>query len=98
MLRFTKSRFTGKNSSYWKYCLIIVSIVFTCQCIGQTFITAGDVSGTWTSANSPYKILGEITIPNNETLTIEPGVNVIFLGHYKFNVQGRVIAIGTLSD
>ncbi len=64
----------------------------------QTFIPPGDVSGNWVSAGSPYYIEGEITVPNGETLTIEPGVNAIFLSHYKFNVQGRLIAIGTQQD
>ena len=63
-----------------------------------TNIEAGNVSGTWTKANSPYYINGEITIPNDSTLTIEPGVEVIFTGHYKFNVQGRLLAIGTETD
>ena len=63
-----------------------------------TQIPAGDVSGTWTKANSPYNINGEITIPNDSTLTIEPGVEVVFTGHYKFNVQGRLLAIGTETD
>ena len=63
-----------------------------------TEIPAGDVSGTWTKANSPYNINGEITIPNDSTLTIEPGVEVVFTGHYKFNVQGRLLAIGTETD
>lgn len=48
----------------------------------QTVIPAGNVSGSWTFANTPYHIYGEITIPNGETLTIEPGVDVIFTGHY----------------
>ena len=64
----------------------------------QTNVPAGDVSGTWTKANSPYNINGEITIPNDSTLTIEPGVEVVFTGHYKFNVQGRLLAIGTETD
>ncbi len=63
-----------------------------------TEIPAGDVSGTWTKAFSPYHINGEITIPNDSTLTIEPGVEVVFTGHYKFNVQGRLLAIGTETD
>ncbi len=85
---------------YRKYCLIIVSLVlvFTVPGIGQTFITGGNVSGMWTLAGSPYYIQGEITVPNGETLTIEPGVDILFQGHYKFNVQGRLLAIGTLSD
>jgi len=64
----------------------------------HTDIAAGNVSGTWTKANSPYFINGEITIPNGETLTIEPGVEVVFKGHYKFNVQGRLLAVGTQQD
>jgi pimeloyl-ACP methyl ester carboxylesterase len=65
---------------------------------GPTEIPAGKVSGTWTLEGSPYHINGEITIPNGKTLTIEPGVEVIFTGHYKFNVKGKIIAIGTEQD
>jgi hypothetical protein len=56
------------------------------------------VSGVWTVAGSPYLINEEITIPNDSTLTIEPGVKVVFMGHYKFNVQGRLLAVGTQQD
>jgi hypothetical protein len=89
-----------KNLDYRKYCLIIVPLILVLmQAIpAQTNIPSGNVSGTWALANSPYHINGEITIPNGETLTIEPGVDVIFTGHYKFNVQGRLLAIGTEQD
>jgi parallel beta-helix repeat protein len=63
-----------------------------------TEVPAGNVSGTWTLVNSPYHINGEIIVPNDSTLTIEPGVNVVFTGHYKLNVQGRLLAIGTIQD
>ena len=65
----------------------------------QTEIPAGDVSGTWTKALIlPYHINGEITIPNDSTLTIEPGVEVVFTGYYKFYVKGRLLAKGTEND
>ncbi len=35
-------------------------------------------TGTWTKANSPYRITGVALLPPGETLTIEPGVDVIF--------------------
>jgi hypothetical protein len=70
----------------------------TSNASAQTDIAAGNVSGLWAKANSPYHINGEITVPNGETLTIEPGVEVIFQGHYKFNIQGRILAIGTEQD
>jgi len=61
-------------------------------------IPPGDVSGTWNYANSPYYIGGEINIPTESTLMIEPGVQVIFSGHYKFNIYGRLLAEGTAND
>jgi predicted outer membrane repeat protein len=64
----------------------------------QTVIPPGDVSGTWALGGSPYEIQGEITIPDGLTLTIEPGVLVEFQGHYKLNVQGRLLAVGTETD
>ena len=64
----------------------------------QTDIEAGDVSGTWSSQNSPYRIFGEISVPDQETLTIEPGVNINFQGHYKFIINGRLLAIGNQND
>ena len=59
-----------------------------------TFIHGGDVDGTWDIAGSPYYILGEITIPEYNTLTINSGVNVIFMGHYKFIIEGAILASG----
>ena len=76
----------------------LITTFITHVLLAQTNISAGNVSGTWTKANSSYYILGEITIPNYSTLTIEPGVNVIFKGHYKFNVQGSLLAVGTQFD
>ena len=61
----------------------------------QTEKSAGNVSGTWTTNDSPYNIIGEITIADATTLTIEPGVVVEFQGHYKLNVEGILLAIGT---
>jgi len=70
----------------------------TLNCKAQTLVPAGAVSGTWTLAGSPYNVQGSISIPNGTTLTIQPGVTINFQGHYKLNVQGRLLAIGTATD
>lgn len=69
-----------------------------CSSFPQTTILPGDVSGTWTISGSPYNVTGDITIPNGETLIIEPGVTVNFQGFYIFAVQGRLLAMGTQTD
>ena len=48
------------------------------QLIADTHIPAGNVSGNWAYANSPYIIDGEISIQVGDELTIEPGVYVLF--------------------
>jgi hypothetical protein len=80
------------------FVMVFLSLAETQISLAQTDIAGGSVSGLWAKANSPYRINGEITVPNGETLTIEPGVEVIFQGHYKFNVQGRLLAVGTVQD
>ena len=64
----------------------------------QTHISGGNVSGTWTASSSPYIIDGEIKIDTTDLLVIEPGVDILFSGHYKFIVHGRLLAVGTETD
>jgi len=68
------------------------------------------VSGTWTLANSPYIIEGEAIIDQNDTLLIEPGVEVRFKTgtNFDFNntsfdagfirVNGTLLANGTAGN
>lgn len=58
-------------------------------------VPGGIVTDTlWTKINSPYRVTGTITIPDTSSLTIEPGVEVIFQGNYQFIVKGKIIAVG----
>lgn len=72
--------------------------VFGAVSLAQTHISAGNVSGTWITSGSPYLIEGEISIAAGQTLTIEPGVLVEFQAHYKLNVNGHLLAVGTEND
>jgi hypothetical protein len=82
-----------KNSTQFKKLLIYAIVCIVCLpvkiLIAQTDVAGGNVSGSWLKMNSPYQINGEITIPDASTLSIEPGVQVIFTGHYKLNVRRR---------
>ncbi len=83
-----------------KKTFLIISAIFLMYSFScaQTIIPGGNVSGTWTFGGSPYLIMGAIMIPDNSTLTIEPGVSVNFQGSYKLYVQGRLLAIGNATD
>ncbi|NOX18297.1 MAG: hypothetical protein GXO87_08450, partial [Chlorobi bacterium] len=79
------------------YFTLIILLLFQLSLFAQTSVS-GNQSGTWTSANSPYLVTGEIIIPAGQTLTIEPGVEVNFQGHFKLAVDGTLIAAGTETD
>jgi hypothetical protein len=73
--------------------LLTASFVFA-----ETHIPAGNVSGLWEGAGSPYLIEGDIAVQGTDLLTIEPGVDVIFQGYYRLLVQGQLLAVGTEED
>lgn len=50
---------------------------------------------TWTSANSPYVVTGNIVVKSRVTLTIEPGVTVKTDSGESIQVDGTLIAKGT---
>ena len=51
---------------------------------------------TWTA--DTVKVMTNLLIPDSITLKISPGTRVEFQGHYKMEVQGTVVAIGTPED
>ena len=64
-----------------------------------TWVSAGNVSGVWPPANSPYIVYqGDIRVQSGDTLVILPGTEVKFTGRYKFIVNGLLTADGTISD
>lgn len=76
--------------------LALAAAVATAVC-EPTNALATDVSGTivnqtWTSNNSPYRVVGNILVAG---LTIKPGVTVLFTNNYAFEVAGKLSARGT---
>ena len=69
-------------------------LVLTGQSRASTFVS-GSVSGTWITAGSPYVATDNLTVPNGETLTIQPGVTLIMGQGLKLDVEGAITAIGT---
>jgi len=87
-----------RHSLFIKLILVFILILPVIPGHSQTDIAAGDVSGTWLLADSPFHVNGNITIPDGETLIIEPGVEVIFTGQYNLDIKGRLLAEGNKQD
>ncbi len=56
---------------------------------------------TWTTTESPYLIIDDLSLSENITLTIEPGVVIKFTGggfNSTFTVNGTLLAQGTTAE
>ncbi|MBN1971879.1 MAG: T9SS type A sorting domain-containing protein [Candidatus Delongbacteria bacterium] len=70
--------------------IIIVSTTFS--------LWSGQIIKRWSLEQSPIFIDGNITIPSNTLLKIEPGVEIIFTGDHSFRIDGYIEAIGTYEE
>ncbi|WP_343073384.1 hypothetical protein [Pyxidicoccus fallax] len=65
---------------------------------GGTPISGRLTTRTLTAAGSPYRVMGDLTVPEGNRLTIEPGVRMVFMGRFKLSVFGRITARGTAAN
>jgi hypothetical protein len=86
-----------------KYILTCLLACLTSFLFAQTSVSGGIYTNTtWTLANSPYRITGNIVVFPGATLTIEPGVRVyvdemgpVTTNQFSLEVRGSLSAIGT---
>ncbi len=64
----------------------------------QTINSTNEMPKDFFKAASPYKIKGDIVIPKDNTLEIEPGVKIEFIDNGKISCYGEIIANGTKED
>jgi RHS repeat-associated protein len=81
--------------------LVVCSLVSAAPAMAATHVgpVTYNANTTWTVANSPYVLDGDVTVASGVTLSIEPGVVVKFNGQFRrLVVSGAVSALGTQSD
>lgn len=77
---------------------IIVLISMHCREANATKIEVDAINSDTTWAADTVLVLQDISVPAAFTLSIEPGTYIEFQGHYKLEVNGRILAIGTMYE
>src|SRR5689334_14972836 len=65
------------------------------EVVSAATVVSGNVSGTWTTNGSPYILSADCTVASNQTLTIQPGVEVVVGPNVNLSVDGMIEANGT---
>ncbi len=86
-----------KGETMKRLILSVFLVLFSLLLFSQTQVS-GNQSGKWSADASPFQVVGDIVITSGNSLTIEPGVTVKFMGHYQFIVHGQLQAMGTETD
>ncbi len=93
--------YTQNNFCYYvKFLFGFLLTLFTVSnALADTHVT-GNQSGLWSKANSPYILDdGGVTVPNGQTLLIEPGVEIRSTYYYdRIWIYGTLVAQGTSTD
>ena len=86
------------NGTKKYYCVVEMSA----QGINEvgTIVSPGEISGIWKKENSPYLITGDVYVKHKDSLIIQPGVEIVFKGQYKFGIPGdaKITAKGNMRD
>jgi parallel beta-helix repeat protein len=96
-----KGRLRAAKARFWLAILVLALLVSFVtiempSSRAETYISGHITENTvWTAEESPYWIMGDITLDPGVSLVIEPGVQVLFTGPYSFHVEGHLFASGT---
>lgn len=78
--------------------MLAISIVVSTQSFATNVSGLISTNATWTKANSPYIVTGNLLVNTGATLTIEPGVTIKFDALKSMQIDGTLIARGISTD
>lgn len=86
-----RTHIISRNTLTLMLCLLSVLAIVPVA-YGEVHRVSGDVMGRWISGDT-FIVTGDIEVPADTSLRIDPDVSVLFEGNYIFRVNGSLIAV-----
>ena len=87
-----------KSAKMWVCSVLLITALTVQAWADSTFVSTGNVSGNWTTADSPYIVQGNLTVAASDSLVIGSGVRVYFDSTYSILINGYLAVDGTAGD
>jgi hypothetical protein len=81
-----------------RFIFTLLAVILSATMVIADTNIGGAVSGVYTIEGSPYVTTSDVTILNNDTLVIEPGVQITINQNHRIIIQGLLIAEGAVRD
>jgi hypothetical protein len=79
-----------------KFIILILLFLLTIRSFSSHIIVSGNVSGNW-NVDTVF-VTDNLLVISGQVLSILPGTRVEFQGHYRFRVDGQLLALGMEAD
>jgi len=80
-----------------KTTLTLIIAILSLTILSATDVS-GNVSGVWSTRQSPYNVIGDVVVAEGSNLIVQAGVEVVFTGNFQLTIYGLIQAIGTAAD
>ncbi len=96
--------YTGHGMIRFLLVLVLVTLMGPARGLALDVNGIVDTDSRWTTDDSPIKITGDLLVAQGATLTIDPGVQVVFMTRadtargYNLRVEGTLFARGTAAN
>jgi hypothetical protein len=81
-----------------KFIITVFITIIPVAISAQNITISGEITADTTWSADTVKVIGDILVQDDITLTIDPGTYVEFQGHYTLEIRGTLLAVGNETD
>jgi len=86
------------TKAFFTLAVVISFLMSSVQTNASNIYFNGPIASNTVWSADTVIITGDVTVNSGVTLTINPGTRIIFQGHFKLNINGVLLALGSINE